>query len=381
MSTIERKYIIKPEKSSHSILRGSVLPPSGGCIDPLPCLYSNNSTETFPEEKNVPKEQLVQQFIDLLSPYYKKSAHTLYSNVSRLIELAPSINHIGFLTLTFSENVTDHKEAYNRFRSFNSHYLSKSEKFGEWIAVKERQKRGAWHYHLLVVLQDDIRTGVDFENFSKGNYRSAPESLRNLWTELRENLPKYRLGRSELLPIRTNSEAMARYIGKYISKHIGSRTLEDRGVRLVNYSKGWIKSSMKFAWFTENSKEWRRKVSLFAEYQGCSELYQLTEKLGSNWAYKYVEDIYNIDQILEEKAGQVQGEFKSETVKKAVSRKKAREQEKKFFKDERKFRDWEKEQIYRKRKRKARYETKGYLEVAKTNWKEDFQRKLKEVPF
>lgn len=260
----------------------------------LPCLFSNNSIET--ENKAL---EVVEALCSTLSPYWKKSAHTLYSNVSRLISFAPSIGHVGFLTLTFADNVMDHKEAYNRFRSFNTNFLSSYPEITHWLSVKERQKRGAWHYHLVVVLQGDIQEGINFEEFTQGNYSSASNYLRFMWRDLREACVKYKLGRSELLPIKSNAEGMARYLGKYISKHLNKRETSDKGVRLVNSSRNWSKNSVNFAWYTEGSVEWRRKLALFAEYLGCTELYELTEKLGSGWAFKYLDDIFAIDETLE----------------------------------------------------------------------------------
>jgi hypothetical protein len=202
------------------------------------------------------------------------------------------------MTLTFPDNVTDNKEASRRWNSFKTNYLSKHPAYGEWIHVKERQKRGAWHYHIIVVLKGDIRSGVNWEEMQNGVYTSASPYLRELWRDLRENLEKYGFGRSELLPVRSNENAMARYIGKYISKHIDQRAEDDKGVRLVNYSRDWVKNSMKFAWNNENSHEWRRKLSLFAKFVGCTELYQLQEKLGQGWAYNYADYIVAIDEIL-----------------------------------------------------------------------------------
>lgn len=298
--------------------------------EPLPCLYSNNSIQPSADDKNL---DTVKALSTLLTPYHKRQAHTLFSNVERLINKeALSINHVAFLTLTFPDNVTDHREAYRRFRSMNTNFLS-SWAVGSWLCVKERQKRGAWHYHLIVALKDDIKTGVNFEEFEQGNYRSAGSALRSLWKELRTVLPEYGFGRSELMPVRSNAEAMGRYVGKYISKHMGQRTDQDKGVRLVNYSRNWVKNSIRFAWNTENSHEWRRKLALFAEYIGCNEIYQLSEKLGSCWAYRYAEEIQNIDHIRLEKTinARVEGKdlvfpvFESNTVKNLVSKKASRE--------------------------------------------------------
>jgi len=296
------KNNLSPEKNQ--TVRPRQAPAAAGCPgerSDLPCLYSNNSIENVgstPTDSH--KLEQVNALAGLLTPYHKKQAQTIYLNTSRLISISPSISHIGFLTLTFKDNVTDPKEAYKRFRSFNNNYLKSNPDFGEWMAVKERQKRGAWHYHLLIQTTHDIRHGINFDQLVEGNYSSANGNLRKLWKDLRNNLPKYGLGRSELLPIKTNQDGVARYMGKYVSKHLGCRTEDDRGVRLVNSSRGWAKNSVRFSWNTDGSKEWRRKLKIFANMHGCRTLYALKLKLGPNWAYWYSDLIYRIDDVIKE---------------------------------------------------------------------------------
>ena len=335
-------------------------------LSPLPCLYSNNGIEnaqkgTSATSNESEKVETIAALTTLLSPYHKKAAQTLFLNVRRLItKEAQSINHVAFLTLTFPDNVTDHKEAHEKFRSFRTNYLSKHEAFGSWVHVKERQKRGAWHYHMIVVLKGDIRSGVNWEELAKGNYRSANPYLRALWQDLRENLEKYGFGRSELLPVRSNEEAMGRYIGKYISKHMGQREENDKGVRLVNYSRDWVKNSVKFAWNTSNAHEWRRKLARFAKSLGCEEIYQLSEKLGPGWVYKYLDDIMFIDQTCLERLfndrsenyERIVPEFKSNTVKKTVLNQKQRRKAET---------DTTVNESHRRAKEKKKQETKCYM--------------------
>jgi hypothetical protein len=262
----------------------------------FPCLFSNNSIQN---NVSLSDKSLISAVEIALSAYQKKSAETLYLNVKRLVSLAPSIGHVGFLTLTFKDNITDSKVAYDRFRSFNSNFLALSPDFGHWICVKEPQKRGAWHFHLLVILAQDILTGFDFQAISQGDYRSASPYLRQLWSILRRSLPKYGFGRSELLPIKSNGEGIGRYIGKYISKGIKGRSGDQKGVRLVTYSKGWSRHSVKFQWNTKGSAEWRRKVKLFAWENRCADLHELKEKFGPTWAYSRQSVIQDIDELLQ----------------------------------------------------------------------------------
>jgi len=264
----------------------------------LPCLYNNNSIENSLE---LTVEPLVSTLLNPLSPYYKRAAETLFKNVSRLIALAPSINHIGFVTLTFKDNVTDAKEANRRFNSFNTNFLSPSDDFGEWVRVMEPQKRGAWHYHLIVILKEDIRTGINFEEIAQGKYSSASPYLRKLWSKLRIACDLYGFGRSEMHPIRSTQEAMARYIGKYISKGLTARSDAQKGVRLVSYSKDWLKNSVKFQWHTPGSQLWRKKLAHFVASHGCTDERQVTEKLGSHWMYKHANHIMALpDDLTEE---------------------------------------------------------------------------------
>lgn len=266
--------------------------PIGGAS--LPCLNSNNTIENLENQ------------ISLLTPYHRKQAYSLKENCSKFIQMF-GIERVGFLTLTFPDNVVDNKEAYKRFNSFRTNFLSSV--FDEYMLVKERQKRGAWHYHLLVAVSQDIRTGFDFNQVfpEKGKrpcYRSASPYLRNLWSELREALPKYGFGRSELAPVRANDEAMANYVGKYIEQNVTGKKLsgyeeQDKGVRLISYSRTWPRTNTKFSWNSAGSKEWRRKLKRFTvELLGLNNTDDLKEKYGSKWAYIWTDYIIEIDEIL-----------------------------------------------------------------------------------
>lgn len=68
------------------------------------------------------------------------------TNIRRIIN---SNDHLKtFLTLTFSENITELKEANYLFNQFIKRMKYKFKDF-EYLAVPEFQKRGAVHYHLL----------------------------------------------------------------------------------------------------------------------------------------------------------------------------------------------------------------------------------------
>ena len=276
-------------------------------------LNSNNSTEI---SKNLSK----------LTPYHKKKAYTLEKDVAKFVSQV-GINHILFLTLTFVDNIKDNKEASRRFNIFNIHFLSKY--IGRWMLVKERQKRGAWHYHILIEVPFDARTGFDFNSYWEiGVYReilskpleikdrtrikkqlrkaerrmvrNAPVKLRAFWTFCRSSAQKYGFGWVHSAPIKDNVEAISKYVGKYISKHVGERIKEDKGVRLTSTSKDFVNSTPKISWISPGGSEWRRKVKEFAHKAGCFDLYDISRKLGSKWSYIYKDIIMDIENYTQE---------------------------------------------------------------------------------
>lgn len=199
------------------------------------------------------------------------------------------LERLGFLTLTFSQHVLDPKEAQRRLHSLATHVLN--ERYAAWLRVFERQKSGRIHYHLLVVVGVDIRTGVDFGAIAQGDYRTSPLALRGEWAFWRRIAKRYGFGRTELLPVRTTSEAAARYVGKYISKHVDARREGDKGVRLVAYSRGAQIARTRFAW-AESGQAWRAGVEAFSRAYAANQglpfavvkSVGLAKVLGPRWA-------------------------------------------------------------------------------------------------
>jgi hypothetical protein len=251
----------------------------------LPCLYSNNSNKAVEKEGELNDKKEGETVQCLLSPANRKTAEALRLNVAKFIDVT-GIENVGFLTLTFPDNVCDPKEAGRRFNSLSTSFFKRHPHFGEWICVKERQARGAWHYHLVIDCGGDIRTGFDRSEVKKRRYSAVTPLLRQLWADLRAALPRYNFGRHQLEPVLSSSEAMSKYLGKYISKHIGNRLPEDKGVRLVSYSSKWVRSSCNFQWNTENSAKWRRSVRFFALCHGFEDMDAISFYCGSNWGYR-----------------------------------------------------------------------------------------------
>ena len=283
----------EPDSEHHCspVLRSSVVSTGkaegAGAVRParaarpaLPCLLSNNCTK---EEKPEPR--------NILKGGHKRMAQVVFLEIMALVSLY-GIERIGFLTLTFADHVTNLRQAQRRFRSLRAHVIVK--RYERAIVVWERHQSGRIHFHLVVVLKGDIRTGADFAAFNLKDYRSANTALRAEWAFWRVTCPKYRFGRHELMRIKSNAEGIARYVGKYIAKHIGQRLQEDKGARLVRfigYQAGDRSASCLFSWNSENAWLWRHKVEAFAKRHGVTDLDGMRRTFGPRWAYQRCREI------------------------------------------------------------------------------------------
>ena len=272
---------------------GAVAAPAAAA--PLPCLFRNNCTE--PEGKPGGNQ---------LSSYEKKRAFGIAENVKHLVT-KHGLEHCGFLTLTFPEDLT-WKQAGERFHSLRTHLFA--ELFLEYLCVLEFTKRGRPHFHLVVVCKDNIRSGFNFEHYSRvvawsrngrqgkkpvGTLNRSPELLR-LHETLGQRLPGYDFGRSELVPIKSNAEAIGRYVGGYLSKSVGNRLPEHKGARFVRYSQTCpriVKGA--FSWNTINAWVWREKLRIWATSHGCNSMDEVRAIFGKRWAYHHLETIKAVD--------------------------------------------------------------------------------------
>lgn len=287
-----------PSSTPHPATQGE-----GGEAERLPCLSSNNSIEATPPTAG-------KSALDL-TPQQKKSACALAWNVQAMAEKF-GLERLGFLTLTFADHVLDPKEAQRRLNSLASNVLRVRYPLG-FVRVFERQKSGRIHYHLLVVLPEDVRSGVDFDAFGRGDYRSASAYLRGEWAYWRKSARAYGFGRTELMPVRSTEEGIGRYVGKYIGKHHAARKEEDKGVRLVEYSRGARTATTRFGWSSDNAAEWRAKVRLFAQITSqrvgieVNELRDLSAVLGPRWAYHHREFIMSLPVVTPQPGNQIIG--------------------------------------------------------------------------
>lgn len=254
---------------------------ASAAVPPLPCLSSHNSIE---EGKKAWQK---------LGGPHRRMAFVLATEVGMLAGRY-DIKKLGFLTLTFADPVKDIPEAQRRFNSLNTNVLRG--RYSRAIATVERQESGRLHYHLVVTLGADIKSGVDFKALALRDYRSAGAALRAEWAFWRQTARKYGFGRTELLPVKSTAEAIARYVGKYISKHIDKRSKDDVGARLVRflgYEKGERTASANFAWNTEGAWLWRMKLKAWAESKNFKDTSDIKNLYGPRWAYILRETIFS----------------------------------------------------------------------------------------
>jgi hypothetical protein len=165
--------------------------------------------------------------------------------------LVHGFERLAFFTGTFPDNVQRIREAQRRFNSMNTNAMRG--RFLAWISVVQRHRDSRIHLHLVVVCKEDVRTGFDFHAVNRRDYSSASAYLRAEWKFWRENAPKYGFGRMELLPVRTSVDRFAGYLSRYLSQQQGTRG-EEKGARLVRYSKGWKTVYGAYSWLPDR---WR----------------------------------------------------------------------------------------------------------------------------
>jgi hypothetical protein len=260
--------------------------------------------------------------INLLTGGHKRSAFVLVFEIVRLA-LQFGIGRLGLLTLTFADQCQDLREAQRRFHSLCTGVLKG--RYERMIGVWERQRSGAVHFHLIVVLGVDIRTGFDFgpmlawaqqhpgKRPPKSVYSSASAALRAEWAFWRKMAPRYEFGRTELLPIRSCAEAIAYYVGAYVSIHVRARQAGDKGariVRFIGFPPGERRASCRLSWSGLNVKTglvegrpwlWRHKLGAWAKRNGFQDTDQIAKVHGPRWAYHLQGEI--VAEVLDESVG------------------------------------------------------------------------------
>lgn len=123
----------------------------------------------------------------------------------------------SFITLTFKENITDINLAYKRFKYFVDK-IRRVKKDFKYLGIREFQKRGAIHYHLLTNIECDSliipkRPLKHLYKPSIKKYVDLEYYAINYWLD----------GFSSAEPIKNDPKKIIGYISKYMTKDIDNR--------------------------------------------------------------------------------------------------------------------------------------------------------------
>lgn len=238
-----------------------------------------------------------------------KQAAALSFNIKWMADTF-GVERVGFLTLTVGDTIDGKfihvKERAEASRRFNSILNRIRERYQCGVVVTERHKNGGLHFHLVVVLPFDAKTGFDFERVKRRDYRSVSPQLREEWKWWRDNQRKYGFGRHELTPIKSNGEAVGRYVGKYLGKSWEARTDDDYRGRCVRYFGRWHKNGAKcgppmgcrHGGLSERAVAWRecmKQVQLLTRWKGLELNEQnIKEFNGPRWAWRITKQIQRV---------------------------------------------------------------------------------------
>jgi hypothetical protein len=224
----------------------------------LPCLKADNCIRTGGRKQLFVAQQNIRLYIERFGP-----------------------NNIGVLTITTPSECLSARDFQRKWHPFRTNVVTRMFPTGMW--VRERQPRtGNWHAHAVVDLGWDIRTGFPFDQVGKGFYANVDPKLRDLWRRLREKSTRYKFGRTELLPIKSNGEGFAVYVTKYLGKALVSEKAggEER-CKLFGIWGGVRFAYSRFDWVSNRILR-RRKAWLAADCDCVSED-QFRAMFGSRW--------------------------------------------------------------------------------------------------
>jgi len=293
----------------------------------LPCLNSNNSNRRAYKLTPIPgapgffSDRDKRHVWDQLDPDTLQRIGPPTGPEARLafqlrLNVAAFVAHYGrphCLFFTVTDEVDLHPTAFAR--RWNSFLVRNGGWIKSFIRVLEPQSQGRPHYHLLVAVAWDTRpdafdwgafdecqrerrergaTGLFRELRARYKTSAAPE-LVTLWALLRKVLPRYGLGRSELLPVRKGQQAIAAYVGKYLEGGLVIKKHSWKGCRRVECDRrakhDWIACSRGFAWHSEGASAWRKRVGEVGAVLGVGDTAGICRKLGPKWAYRLRETI------------------------------------------------------------------------------------------
>jgi hypothetical protein len=236
----------------------------------------------------------------------KKSAEALYQQILAYGNKF-GVEKLAFLTVTFAGEAPTMEYAMKCFKVFLNSFLRR--RYVAGVRVTERgDKKGRLHFHIVVVMDQDVRTGFDFSKTNyKGENPTASPYFQVEHEAIKAALAKYGFGPVHWFePAKESLEALARYVAAYVAKNISKRLPGDKKARLWGCWGDVPRAcSCQFARVTPNRWLWGQKVKIWAASHGFMEgegrgqsfdvMDRLKEVFGARWCFHFQKDILAVD--------------------------------------------------------------------------------------
>ena len=237
------------------------------------------------------------------------------------------------MTLTFAQQQFNWKEAKHELQKLLKCLIRRYGNSFEYVWAQERHQSGGIHFHILMTLPFDCRTGSDVNvllnwkeinanpftrDYVKDVLPHLNSDLQNEVEELRKIIPRYGIGRFDILPILTDADSVIAYLTKGIERHLAVRHPEDKGARLWGFSSNIrVCAANSFSFYTPRTTKRRKKVAQWAESRGLKDIEQARRAVGRHWYWVFRHEFeryreqYNEEQLAEEcrKRGQWHAEW------------------------------------------------------------------------
>lgn len=221
------------------------------------------------EEKEAVKRRTFEELTDEeQTERLKRMKETRLKTKWKLMRLidANVVENTSFLTLTTKKCIEDRDEFTKMFKSFikrfNYQVFDSKKSVLKYIGVLERQKRGAWHIHLLLF-------DVPFVPHTQ---------LLEMWGH-----GAIRINKLSHLDSASN---IGRYVSKYMEKGIGQNLLESFGKKSYLASKN-LKKIDESKFYSKDELEFDESVILY-ETNYCSKVFHKGKLLQNNVRYRKI---------------------------------------------------------------------------------------------
>lgn len=159
----------------------------------------NKRAQIMSDIKNFMPDEMKQE----IKQEKKKQGNNVRRAINNILKIITDnvSGDMVFMTLTYAENETDTKKCNNDFMKFIQRIKYHSDVDFKYLCIKEYQKRGAIHYHLIIFNYDKNYLNWVFDK---------EQVIQPLWP--------FGFGHIKYIFDLTSLDSIASYMGKYLSK-------------------------------------------------------------------------------------------------------------------------------------------------------------------